>query len=72
MTELLEKAFQQASQLPDVEQDALAKWLLAELHSERQWASRFAESQDVLEKLADEALAEKRHGGTTPLDPNRL
>ena len=28
MTTLLKKAFEQATQLPDVEQNALAKWLL--------------------------------------------
>ena len=72
MTKLLERAFEEASRLPEVEQNALAKWLLDELHSERQWARAFAESEDVLERLADEALDEKRRGRTTPLDLDRL
>jgi len=72
MTTLLAKAFEQATQLPDVEQNALAKWLLGELQSEKRWSEAFAESEDVLEKLADEALAAKRQGKTTPLDLDRL
>jgi len=72
MTKLLEKAFEEASRLPEMDQNALAKWVLDELNSERAWSKSFAESEDVLEKLADEAIAEKRKGKTTPLDLNRL
>jgi hypothetical protein len=68
MTTLLAKAFEQAAQLPKIEQNALAKWLLDELHSEKGWSESFSESEDVLERLADEALAAKRQGKTTPLD----
>lgn len=72
MTNLLNKAFQEASRLPEVEQNALAKWLLDELHSEAKWEKAFAESEDVLGSLADEALGEKRKGKTSPLDLDRL
>jgi hypothetical protein len=72
MTTLLANAFEEASKLPESDQDALAKWLLEELHSEKRWAESFAESQDVLEKLADEALEEKKQGKTSPLDLDRL
>ncbi|OGQ94560.1 MAG: hypothetical protein A2521_05170 [Deltaproteobacteria bacterium RIFOXYD12_FULL_57_12] len=72
MTKLLEKAFSEASMLPELEQNALAKWLLDELHSEAKWQAVFAESEDILEKLAGEALDERRKGKTAPLDPNRL
>ncbi len=72
MTNLLEKAYEEASRLPEVEQNALAKWMLDELNSERQWAKAFAESEDVLERLAVEALEDTRRGETVPLDPNRL
>jgi len=34
MTRLLEKAFKEAAMLPEVEQNALAKWVLEELHLE--------------------------------------
>ncbi|MFZ1933248.1 MAG: hypothetical protein WCB27_22130 [Thermoguttaceae bacterium] len=72
MTTLLSKAFEQATQLPDVEQNALAKWLLGELEADREWSKAFAESEDVLGKLADEAIQAKRQGKTTPLDLDRL
>ncbi len=41
MTRLLEKAFEEATRLPEVEQNALAKWVLDELHSERDWMKAF-------------------------------
>jgi len=72
MTKLLEKAFQQAAQLPDIDPNALAKWLLDDLRSEKRWDAAFAESEDILEALAEEALEEKRKGKTTDLDPERL
>ena len=71
-TKLLEKAFEEASRLPEMDQNALARWVLDELHSERVWAKSFAESEDVLERLADEAICEKRRGKTTQLDLERL
>jgi hypothetical protein len=36
VTTLLEKVFKKAGRLPEVEQNALAKWGLDELHSETQ------------------------------------
>ncbi len=72
MTQLLEKAFREASKLPVVDQNALAKWVLEELEAERKWELMFAESEDVLDKLADEALAEHKKGKTKPLDIDRL
>lgn len=38
----------------------------------KRWSEAFAESEDVLEKLADEAIAAKRQGKTTPLNLDRL
>lgn len=45
MTKLLEKAFTKASKLPDIEQNALAKWLMEELEAEKNWEQVFAESE---------------------------
>ncbi len=72
MTTLLNKAFQEASKLPEVEQNAFGKWLLDELASEREWERLFAESEDVLSKLADEALQEHAEGKTRRLEPDDL
>ena len=68
----LELAFTEANKLPPKEQDRLADWLLAELASERRWDQLFAESQDVLETLAVEALDEHRRGQTQELDPEKI
>lgn len=72
MTNLLEKAFAEASKLPEPDQDALAEWLLDELASERRWTAAFGDSQEGLASLADEALAEHREGRTLELDPDEL
>ena len=72
MTKLLEKAFSKASQLSAKEQDALAGWLLKELESESRWEALFAQSQDELGKLAEDALAEHHRGETEELDPEQL
>ena len=58
--------------LPEVDQNALAKWVLDELHSVSKWQQKFGESEDTLEKMADEAIEDKQKGKITPLDPNRL
>ena len=74
MTKLLQHAFERASELPQEEQDKFARFLLAELESERQWAELFSrsESEDLLERLADEAVAAHQGGLTRPLDPEEL
>ncbi len=72
MTRLLEKMIEEASKLPEREQDALAKLFLEEMESERRWEDRLASSMDELEALADEALAEHRAGKTKILDPETL
>ena len=72
MTHLLEKAFAEASRLPEHEQDAVAELLLAELASEKRWGELFDKSQDVLADLAGEALAEYRAGKTKVLQPDDL
>jgi len=58
MTELLEKAFSEVSKLPQQEQDSFATWIIEELASEHRWQKNFSKSQDVLERLADEAILE--------------
>ena len=72
MTELLKKAFDAVSRLPEEEQDAVAEWLLAELASEEGWKRRFAETQGALSVLAREAADEHERGETEELDPDSL
>ncbi len=68
MTELLEKAFAEASKLPHEAQDMLAQMLLDDLAAEEKWDKAFAQSQDKLFMLADEALVEYRAGRTKKLE----
>jgi hypothetical protein len=68
MTRLLEKAFEEASKLPEDDQDALAEMLLNDLASEERWTEAFAKSQDKLALLAKEALTEFKQGKTRPIE----
>lgn len=72
MTELLKKAFEEAARLDGVEQDAVARWLLDELTSERRWDDALARSSDSLSQLADEAREAHSTARTRPLDPDAL
>ena len=62
MTQLLERAFSQAARLPEDEQDEFARHMLLELESEERWKDLFDDprSDDLLTRMADEALAAKR------------
>ena len=71
MTQLLEKAFQEASKLSEKQQDAVAAFLLEELASENRWDASFAASQDMLSSMAQDALDEFKAGKTRPLDLER-
>ena len=64
MTEILQQAFYKAAELPEDRQEAFARFLLAELESERQWEELFSrpESEDFLERMASEALEAHRAG----------
>ncbi len=71
MTQLLEKAVERVSGLPDAEQDAVASVILSELEAEQRWNQLFNSSQDVLGLMAREALAEYRADKAPPLDLKR-
>jgi predicted amidophosphoribosyltransferase len=72
MTKLLEQAIAKVMQLPETEQDAIAAFILEELEDEARWDRAFSQSQDMLAKLAAEALAEDQAGKTQELDPETL
>jgi hypothetical protein len=72
MTKLLECAVKKVKTLPDSEQDAIAALILEEIEDEVRWDKTFARTQDVLAKLAAEAMAEDHAGKTEALDPDRL
>ena len=68
MTQLLEKVFSEASKLSELEQNALARWLIEEMRSEKKWEHSFSESEEMLSHLADEALNEYKKGKAEPLN----
>ncbi len=72
MTDLLQKAMEEAAKLPGEEQDRLARWILAELAAEHRWDEALAASADKLERLAADAVAEDEAGFTTDLDPDKM
>ena len=74
MTEILQQAFDKAAELPEDRQEAFARFLLAELDSELRWDELFSrpESEDLLERMAAEALEAHRAGLTKPLNPEDL
>lgn len=72
MTKLLENAFKQASKLPEMEQNVIGRWLLDEIKADKKWEKLFAESENVLEQLAGEAMAEHENGKTKDMDIKKL
>jgi hypothetical protein len=68
MTKLLEKAFTEASRLPLATQNMIAEKLLEDIQAETKWDDTFADSQDELSRLADDALADFQNGKTKPLE----
>jgi hypothetical protein len=71
MTQLLAEVIKRVSEMPASQQEEFASFMLAELESEERWDSLFSSSQDLLSKMADEALAEFRAGETQSLDLDR-
>ncbi len=71
MTQLLEKAIQRISSLPEDRQLEFASFILAELDSDERWETLFESSQNLLSDLAAEAVEEERAGKTDELDLNR-
>ena len=72
MTRMLDNAFAVAAKLPAIEQNALARWMIEEIESDKKWDKLFAESEDALSQLAMEALDEESSDLTTVLDPDKL
>ena len=68
MTQALSTAVGTAAQLPEEEQDALAAILLEEMESEERWSALFADSPNLLERMANEAIQDFQAGRVQPID----
>jgi len=64
MSQLFEQAIAEVHKLPDERQDAIAQLILDELVDEQQWDETFANSQDMLARLASKARADVQAGRT--------
>jgi len=62
MTALLEQALAEVHKLPPDHQDVIAALILEELADEEKWNRAFAQSHDVLARLAEKVRAEKQAG----------
>ncbi len=70
MNKMLERAIAELAKLPDEQQEAYGLELLGELESERGWNERFAKSQGMLGKMAQQAREEIARGDVLPFDPS--
>ena len=68
MTEMLEHVIAKVRRLPAKQQDTIAALILEEIEDDARWDAKFANSLDVLERLAAEADEEDRKGLTKELD----
>jgi hypothetical protein len=68
MTQALSAAVATAAQLSEEEQDALAAILLAEMESEERWNALFADSPNLLERMANEAIQDFQAGRVQPIN----
>ena len=66
MSDTFTQAFEIARKLPPKDREALGALLLQEMQSDKRWNHLFASSQDLLSKLADEALEEHKASKTKP------
>lgn len=68
----MEEAIAELTELPEADQNAIAAWLLEWTEPERRWEKLFAENNDALGRLADEALAEHEESRNLELDAENL
>jgi hypothetical protein len=67
MTELLERAIDEARKLPASAQDAIATLILEQIADDSTWDEAFARSQDQLARLASKAREDIASGRVRPL-----
>lgn len=71
MNALLDKAICAIRQLPEAEQEAIAREIPERIEADARWDALFADprSKAVLSRLADEAFEEARRGDVLDFDP---
>ena len=72
MIELMEKAFEKVSKLPDDIQNIIAKDLLKEIEWETKWDKTLEDTQNYIDELATNALNEFKKGDTENIGIDQL
>ena len=71
-TKLVNTAFNEIKTLPEIEQNIFAQNIIDEIRSEKKWDESFANSEDFLSSMANEALDEFNLKNTQELDISKL
>jgi len=72
MTKLLDNAFNEVSTLSEIEQNIFARFILDEIHLEKKWNNSFAQSEELLSTMADDALYDYSINNTEILNIEKL
>ena len=72
MIKILEDAIDKLRQLPEVDQEAVARFVLHELEEDREWRRTSEIHTEALSTLVSEVIAEDDRGGCPNLDPERM
>jgi len=72
MTKLVNSAFEKISSLPEIEQNIFAQFIIDEIKEEDNWNKSFSKSEDILSKMANEALADFNNNQTEILNIDSL
>jgi hypothetical protein len=67
MTQLLQRAIEEAQKLPGPAQDSIAALILEQIAADRAWDESFARSPDQLARLAQKAREDVAAGCVRPL-----
>jgi hypothetical protein len=72
MIKILEDAIEKLRQLPEVEQESVARFVLHELAEDRAWRGAGEIHTASLSTLVSEVIAEDDRGECPDLDPERM
>jgi hypothetical protein len=72
MTKLVDSAFERISTLPEIEQNIFAQFIIDEIKEEDKWNKSFAQSEDILAQMANEALTDFNNNKTEILNTDNL
>ena len=72
MIKLLEDAIAKLRQLPEGEQESVARFVLHELEKDREWRRASESHTESLAKLIAEVIVDDDRGECPDLDPHRM